>query len=359
MATDKRIEVMDALRGCAALSVVWFHLTNGSGLYAGWIKASGSYGWLGVEAFFVISGFVIPYSMYRGHYRGLSDAGTFMLKRLARLEPPYLASLLLTVGLLYASSKTPGFHGPTADISLERVLLHLGYLNVFFARDWFNPVYWTLAVEFQFYLAMILLFPLLAHTHWGRRLGALVVMAALALVIRDIGLVFPYLGLFALGGCAFQVRVGLLRPAMLIPIATALTAVNVIVLGAPAAAVGLVTALAAALVNLPPIRALGFLGAISYSLYLVHVPIGGRVLNLAGRLPEAYHGLALVVSLIASLIAAYIFNRLVELPAQRLSSWISYARGRSQLRSDLPPRPPPTTSSPEDKEPPLVSGLSN
>ncbi len=335
MAAGGRIEVLDGLRGFAALSVVWFHLTGGSGLFTGWIKASGSYGWLGVEAFFVISGFVIPFSMHRGGYRGFSDAGVFMLKRLARLEPPYLASLLLTIGLLYASSATPAFHGSAPDISLGRVLLHLGYLNVFFARDWFNPVYWTLAVEFQFYLAMILLFPMLGHADWKRRFGALAVMATLAMAIRDTGLVFAYLGLFALGAGAFQIRVGLLRPLLFAVLAASLTAVNLIVLGAPAAAVGLVAALAAAFLNLPAIPVLGLLGSVSYSLYLIHVPVGGRVMNLAGRLPDVWHVPALAAALVICLAAAYVFHRLFELPAQRLSSGISYARRRLPAVSEI------------------------
>lgn len=333
MSANGRIEVMDGLRGFAALSVVWFHLTSGSGLFTGWIKASGSYGWLGVEAFFVISGFVIPYSMYRGGYQGISDAGVFMLKRLARLEPPYLVSLLLTIGLLYASSATPGFRGQAPDISLGRVLLHLGYMNVFFARDWLNPVYWTLAVEFQFYLAMIVLFPMLAHAEWRRRFGAIAVMATLAIAIRDTGLVFAYLGLFALGAGAFQVRVGLLRPLLFAALAASLTALNLFVLGAPAAAVGLVAALAAAFVNLPAIPIVGLLGSISYSLYLIHVPVGGRVMNLAGRLPETYHLPALAVAMVICLAAAYVFNRLIELPAQRLSSGIRYMRNTVTSRS--------------------------
>lgn len=335
MTADGRIEVMDGLRGFASLSVVWFHLTSGTGLFTGWIKASGSYGWLGVDAFFVISGFVIPYSMHRSGYRGFSDAGVFMLKRLARLEPPYLASLLLTIGLLYVSSATPGFNGQAPNISLERVLLHLGYMNVFFARDWFNPVYWTLAVEFQFYLAMILLFPMLGHADWKRRFGALAVMATLAMAIRDTGLVFAYLGLFALGAGAFQVRVGLLRPLLFAVLAASLTAVNLLVLGAPAAAVGLVTALAAAFVNLPAIPVLGLLGSISYSLYLIHVPVGGRVMNLASRLPDVWHVPALAGALVVCLATAYVFHRLFELPAQRLSSGISYARRRLPAASEI------------------------
>jgi peptidoglycan/LPS O-acetylase OafA/YrhL len=63
---NKKLEIISLLRVLAALGVAWFHFTNGnvSFLDAGWLKNSGKYGWLGVEVFFVISGFVVPYSLF-------------------------------------------------------------------------------------------------------------------------------------------------------------------------------------------------------------------------------------------------------------------------------------------------------
>src|SRR5262245_6522000 len=85
-----RIPILDPLRGIAAGGVAWYHLTNLLDLPEGWIKGSGAHGFLGVEIFFVISGFVIPYSMIRGGYRVRSDWGRFIAKRILRLDPPYL-----------------------------------------------------------------------------------------------------------------------------------------------------------------------------------------------------------------------------------------------------------------------------
>ena len=103
--SPSRIEVVELLRGVAALSVAWFHFTNGGGLLkSGWLKASGSYDWLGVEAFFVISGFIIPYSMYRGGFRFPRHFGAFLLKRIIRLDPPYLIAAMLSLSLWYVSA---------------------------------------------------------------------------------------------------------------------------------------------------------------------------------------------------------------------------------------------------------------
>jgi peptidoglycan/LPS O-acetylase OafA/YrhL len=94
-----RIPALDTLRGLASLSVCLLHLTN----YDPAIlppddlgKIACSFGSLGVQIFFVISGFIIPYSMYRAGYQS-QNKGRFLAKRLLRLEPPYLASLALAL----------------------------------------------------------------------------------------------------------------------------------------------------------------------------------------------------------------------------------------------------------------------
>ena len=58
-----RLPTLDALRGVASLAVMWFHFTLQPYLSNDAIRRSGKYGWLGVEVFFVVSGFVIPYTM--------------------------------------------------------------------------------------------------------------------------------------------------------------------------------------------------------------------------------------------------------------------------------------------------------
>ena len=62
--------------------------------------------------------------------------------------------------------------------------------------------------------------------------------------------------------------------------------------------------------------AFSLLGAISYSLYLLHVRIGGRIINLATRLPEsALTTVATVAAVVASVGSAYLLWRFIERPA--------------------------------------------
>jgi peptidoglycan/LPS O-acetylase OafA/YrhL len=69
----------------------------------------------------------------------------------------------------------------------------------------------------------------------------------------------------------------------------------------------------------PLLKPVAFVGTISYSLYLIHVPVGGRVLNLARRLPATweYQYLAVAAAFVVSIAFAWVFWRFVELPSQR------------------------------------------
>lgn len=73
--------------------------------------------------------------------------------------------------------------------------------------------------------------------------------------------------------------------------------------------------------RLPRLPLLAWLGGISYSLYLVHVPIGGRVVNLAARLsPSPVQQLLIcLLATVVSIGAAWLFWRCIESPSHRWS----------------------------------------
>lgn len=91
---------------------------------------------------------------------------------------------------------------------------------------------------------------------------------------------------------------------------------------------GAASALVIAFVNAKPGRVWTFFGLISYSLYLIHVPIGGRVINLAERLPRTLliEMLSLAAGLALSLFIAWLFYKWIERPAQRWSAAIGYRK---------------------------------
>lgn len=331
----KRLHHVDALRGLAALAVAWFHFTKagptdyeGAGAIADFITASGRKGWLGVEVFFVISGFILPYTMAKAGYR-LHHFGTFLKKRIIRLDPPYFVAIALALFLWWAGSMAPGFGGAPFEIEPARLLLHLGYLNAFFEYPWYNVVFWTLAIEFQFYLLLALAFPVLMHRNVVVYVGGLALMCAMAFVIPDSRFVFHYLGLFALGVATAHYTLKRIKLAFYLVLLAVVAWATAEAAGGLVASVGAAAALVIAFVRIPHIGAFTWLGMISYSLYLVHIPIGGRVINLGARVADTLtlQVAVLFAALAASLVASYLLYRFVELPSQKLSSSIRYRRG--------------------------------
>lgn len=322
----ERLTTIDTLRGLASLAVCIYHLTNGNSAFLpnSSVKTVGSYGWLGVEIFFVISGFIIPYALFLGKYN-LKQYGTFIVKRVTRLDPPYFLAIALVLALGYAINRMPGFNGPPFSPSLAQVLLHVAYLNTFFGFDWLSPVFWTLAIEFQYYLLVGLVFPFIANTNAYIRGTALAMLGTLAVLFPQGQFVFHWLFLFLLGMLAFQRRAKLIEKNVFYALLIPATIGTWYTLGSLIAFVGVATCLAILFTDVSN-RVFLFLGQISYSLYLVHVPIGMRAINLGTRFATSYPAklLLFAFAFALSVIAAYLFYLLVEKPAQTWAANIRY-----------------------------------
>ncbi|MEE9426275.1 MAG: acyltransferase [Methylococcales bacterium] len=326
----QRLEIIDALRGLASLAVCWFHMTkwypDGS-----LVKLSGSYGWLGVEVFFVISGFIIPFALHRGNYKVNKNWHIFIQKRIIRIDPPYLVMAIISALLTYLATLAPGYQGVDPDFSITQFLLHLGYLNAIFDYRWLNPVFWTLAIEFQFYLLISILFPILISTNRIFRTFGIISLCSLAFIFPSRDFVFLYLCLFAVGIVTFQYFANIIRIREYLFILTLTSLLLIQSLELTIAIPGILTALAIAFVRIPQIRVFQFLGAISYSLYLVHTPIGERVVSLGRRVTttEFENLLVSICGLLLSICAAFIFYKYIEKPAQEWSSRIKYHKNNT------------------------------
>jgi peptidoglycan/LPS O-acetylase OafA/YrhL len=284
---------------------------------------------MGVEMFFVISGFVIPYSMYCGGYQPRQHFGRFLTKRLIRLEPPYLVSIIVVITLLYLAALI-GFRETMPQLSTPQLILHLGYLNTFCGYPWLNAVYWTLGMEFQYYLIAALVYPLLKAQNAALRALVVAAMCGAALLTESEMLVFHFFGLFTLGILVFQYHTGLLRGRLFVPACVAVTAIAAVSLNPVSGLVGGVTALVIAFVPMPRHRSwrvLVFLGGISYSLYLFHGVTGSAVVYLASRFSGGllWEVVVLAMAMGTSVAGAVAINWLVERPAQRLSSRMTYS----------------------------------
>jgi len=327
--SNQKVATLGALRGLAALAVCWYHFTYGQSAV---LKHSGNYGWLGVEVFFVISGFIIPYSLYQRNYR-FGDYWRFIMKRMARLHPPYLASILITLLIAYAIFVASRFHMAAPAYSVKQLVLHLFYLNDLVGQPWVNVAYWTLAIEFQWYLFVGLTFPLIAHRNpWIQTATIIAWITLFRVFVAQDKIIFHSLPIFLVGVFIFQYRVGLMGAARTI----ACLSLNFLMMekfhGLPVAYTALATGLLIVTVSVDN-PALNWFGEISYSVYLLYLPIGVGLIGILSRLPYSGSYLLLIdfAGLAATLAASWVLYRWVESPSQQWSSRIRFGRAPAKL----------------------------
>ncbi len=171
-------EIVDGLRGVAILLVFGFH----SWLFSFYTPPPPfdvlvATGYLGVELFFLISGFCLffPYARHVLDGANKQTNATFAYRRFIKIVPSYVLALVAT-----AIVALPIFGNPLGLV--PPLFTHALFLN-----NWYNDplggtnsVFWSLGVEVQFYL----IFPLLAFAFMRQPLLALAGMVAVALAYR-------------------------------------------------------------------------------------------------------------------------------------------------------------------------------
>jgi peptidoglycan/LPS O-acetylase OafA/YrhL len=314
-----RIAVVEAMRGIAAISVALFHF---SVQLEGPARDIFAYGWIGVDVFFVISGFVIPLSLFGRGY-SLRNFPQFLLRRMVRLEPPYLASVALVLTVWYLAAVTPG-GDDRPDYSWLQLASHLLYAIPLTHYAWISAAYWSLAYEFVFYVVAGLTFASLIERpiEWTVLLAALITAALYPVE----GAFDVCIAEFLAGIIVMRIVTGQGEQKRLWFWLAASIAVSCFIAGPW---VGAAIAVAAAAILLLRQHQFGrcalAIGSMSYSLYLTHTSIGIRVMqfgkDLATGLPTQ---IALMMAALAITIAfAFVFARLIERPSIQASRQIA------------------------------------
>jgi peptidoglycan/LPS O-acetylase OafA/YrhL len=135
---------LDGLRAISIVAVLWHHTQDG---FPGWLLASR--GFLGVDLFFVISGFLIVTLLLRERRRtGAISLRRFYVRRVLRIFPPYYAMLLFVAAVAYLK---PGGTSHLVKGDLPFALLYVANLV---EMQSLLGITWSLAVEEQFYLVV-------------------------------------------------------------------------------------------------------------------------------------------------------------------------------------------------------------
>src|SRR3954449_9781359 len=176
-ARSRRLD-LDVVRGVAILLALGWHFSrhpSGNAVLDALQSPGGTVGWAGVDLFFVLSGFLVGQLALREHQRTGSFCGwRFSARRALKLWP-----------VLYVFLAVQAVAGPEPwDTYLWQCALHLqNYVGTSLVH------LWSLAVEEHFYLALVVLFPLVTRRDRTPRLftGLLCVVLVAALALRVAG----------------------------------------------------------------------------------------------------------------------------------------------------------------------------
>ena len=152
---DTRFYEIDILRFLSALAVVIFHYTY-TGYMEGFapvadfpqLRELTKYAYVGINFFFIISGFVIFMSIAD------NNSNRFIASRFSRLFPAYWLAVILT------SLVTLFIGGETFSITVQQFLANMTMLNPLLGHSPIDSAYWTLFIELQFYFVVFLILKL-------------------------------------------------------------------------------------------------------------------------------------------------------------------------------------------------------
>lgn len=348
---------MDGLRGVAAIAVVLFHLpgyhisrADFDAAFPDRLDSILARGQFGVHVFFVLSGFVIAYSL-RHITITVDSAWRFIARRSLRLDPPYWIFLITCASLGITVN---------GNVSAFDVLGHLAYLEFILRLDIIDNVFWTLCIEIQWYLFYLvvllvsqrtripvslitlpLLFvslPLSTDSPFGRYNDATIPWYLQSNTSLLANYVYFYLGstcsaayqrhkqidlVLFVGGCALAFTT------------SCFLKLESLAIGATSAAFIYFCCVTASQPSMLCCGPLQFLGRISYSLYLTHWPVLMITIGAVRKLFPTELGtrVAVFTSFSSCIGAAYFYWRLIEQPSLRISKRIDRSSTSSALGS--------------------------
>ncbi len=145
---NPRLGVLDGLRGIAVLLVLWYHLWEITWLSPGLLNFLPATGFVGVQLFFFLSGFVIAYPFVRAALAGTPQPGWghFAWRRFIKIVPSYALAIAVAYAIGYAQLQ------PNASV-VPDLITHLLFIHTWFPLRFgtIDGVLWTLAVEVEFY----------------------------------------------------------------------------------------------------------------------------------------------------------------------------------------------------------------
>ncbi|HEY1528544.1 MAG TPA: acyltransferase [Candidatus Angelobacter sp.] len=354
---------LDLMRAIAILWVMLWHMHFA--LHPGVWSLPGRYGWMGVDLFFVLSGYLIGSQLLRPYMRGSQPSiGGFYLRRAFRVLPAYLTVLLLYFAI-------PVFREAPGLSPAWQFLTFTENFRIDYLHDQAFSHVWSLCVEEHFYLVLpLLILLLMRRPSFGKTVAVILGILCFGIAIRAY-IYLHHVAIFPRDDDAFALAYvekiyypthtrldGLLvgvtlaiiktfRPAwwqramshgyLLLLVGLALCAwamwlfndrlsFSASVMGFPLLAVGLGLLIASSIAPSSPlskVRGFGLIAALAYSTYLTHKEIIHQVRVHLPRLVESRGWFALFAYFAFSFLAAFALYLAIERPFLRLRERIT------------------------------------
>lgn len=348
-----RIGFLDTLRAIAALLVVYSHLV---GMFAkenfldielhrfvqknflGPLGLINDFGLLGVMVFFLISGYIIT------HVAERESRMDFALKRIFRIYPPLIVSVLIVAAV---NAATSGATFPLSDYALSALLANFFFVPLKLV----NGVTWTLFIEVWFYLLMWTMMPLLKR---GRYKTLSVALGLIGLLIVSEGRahgdrIFAISALLVYTPCLFMGQLlyfastgkigrkgfailSFLMYLLLVKGMRKFYPGNVLpeqsYLMSFIASYFIFTSFMFLDQRIGVPRSMSFFARISYSLYLVHAPVGYTAVSLLYERIGYYP--ALVAGFVLATLVSWLMHIYVEEPFRRMARNVTRSKAGEQ-----------------------------
>ncbi len=199
-----RFYEIDLFRFIAAIAVVMYHYAFRGAASGGYmpyafesVSEFFSYGFLGVELFFIISGFVILLSVQK------ADLKAFLVSRFTRLFPAYWFSVILTTLVVVLWGQD------LYTVSFSQFLANLTMIQGVFGIKNIDGVYWTLLVELKFYFIIFLMLLVGKVQHFSKYLFVWLMISIFAIVFDEYNrgalnfFLFPEYSFYFIAGAIF------------------------------------------------------------------------------------------------------------------------------------------------------------
>ncbi len=313
----KRLLELDAIRGIAALAVVLFHyfyrydgIYGHEGLLVNWSKA----GQYGVQRFFMVSGFVIYWTLNK-----VKKPMDFIVSRFSRLYPTFWFSALFTFSIIFIWGL------PGREVTIYQAIMNVFMFHQHLGIRHIDTVYWTLTVELTFYFWVFVFF-ITGQLKYTEYLFSPIVIISImqsqkvievSNLMNDI-FIIPHLSYFLAGICFYKITNRLANGLTYFILVMCLLSTYFVF----SLKVFLISFLFYAFfyfaisgrLKFLSIKPFVFLGGIFYSLYLLHQNIGYVIIN------ELYKYdfepiISVIVATCISIYLAYLTTKYIEKPS--------------------------------------------